>query len=57
MDNEVIRNVVLGVVPAEDEDGCGAKFVWDSGERQRVLHFQCKQDADAGDRKPGGSEQ
>lgn len=46
MNKGMIRNVVLRVVPAEDEDGWEVEFVWDSGELQRVLHFQCKQDAE-----------
>jgi len=33
-------------VPAEDDDGWQVEFEWDEGQRQRVLHFPSKKDAE-----------
>jgi len=44
--NDGIRTVVLMAVPAEDDDGWQVEFEWDDGQRQRVLHFPSKKDAE-----------
>jgi len=44
--NDGIRTVVLMAVPAEDDDGWQVEFEWDEGQRQRVLHFASKKDAE-----------
>ena len=38
--------MVLMAVPAEDDDGWQVEFEWDDGQRQRVLHFPSKKDAE-----------
>jgi hypothetical protein len=44
--NDGIRTVVLMAVPAEDDDGWQVEFERDEGQRQRVLHFASKKDAE-----------
>jgi hypothetical protein len=44
--NDGIRTVVLMAVPAEDDDGWQVEFERDDGQRQRVLHFPSKKDAE-----------
>ena len=41
-----LRTVVLTAVPAEDGDGWQVELEWDDGERQRILHFSSKKDAE-----------
>ena len=33
-------------VPSEDGQGWQVEFAWDTGKRQRLLHFQSKQEAE-----------
>ena len=44
--NNGIRTVVLTAVPAKDGDGWQVELEWDDGQRQRILHFPSKKDAE-----------